>query len=402
MGPTYEDVRRAAESVGGGIKRTPLISSPAFSKMTGSEVHLKAEFMQKTGSFKIRGAYHKIRSMPESERARGVVAASAGNHAQGVAYASSLEGIRCTIVMPRNASPAKVAATRGYGAEVVLTGTSYDEAHTEAAAISERTGAVMIHAFDDPHVIAAQGVVGLEILEDLPDVEEIYMPVGGGGLAAGILLAVKGSRPDVRVVGVQSRSHASMHDSVREGRLVSTEGGRTIADGIAVRRPGSMTFEIVSRLIDEVVLVDDSEITEAMFLLMERTKFVVEPAGAASLAYLISRRPSPGKKVAAVLAGGNIDMYLLGQIVDKGLAATGRLLKVSVLLPDRPGAFKEIVDEVTSGGANIVEVIHDRLSSGISAGSAGVTLNLETQGREQSERLIASLRSKGVSFRLLS
>ena len=402
MEPTYEEIRRADSMRGGEIKRTPLVHSPAFSEMTGSEVHLKAEFRQKTGSFKIRGAYYKIMSLSDAERARGVVAASAGNHAQGVAFASSLVGTRCTIVMPKNASPAKVAATRGYGAEVILEGTSYDESHARAREISAETGAAMIHAFDDPQIVAAQGVIGLEILEDLPDVDEIYLPVGGGGLAAGVLLAVKERNPGVRVVGVQSSSFPAMRESIRRGSLAESGGTRTIADGISVRRPGRLTFGIVSRLIDEVVLVDDTEITKAMFLLMERMKFVVEPAGAASLAYLVSRRPAPGKKVVAVLAGGNVDMYLLGQIVDKGLAAMGRLLKLSIVLPDRPGVFKEIVDEITAVSANIVEVVHDRLSSGISAGSAGVTLSLETQGKEQSDRLIEALRGRGIQFELLT
>lgn len=402
MDPTYEDVVRASGMRGGEIKKTPLIHSPTFSRLAGCEVFLKAEFRQKTGSFKIRGAYHKIRSLSAAEKGRGVVAASAGNHAQGVAFASSLEGIPCTIVMPKNASPAKVAATRGYGATVILDGTNYDESYARASAISEGTGAVMVHAFDDPHVMAAQGVIGLEILEDLPDVDEVYLPVGGGGLAAGVLVAIKHAHPHVRVIGVQSESFPSMRESVRAGRITGGGTGRTIADGISVRVPGRATYSVISELIDGVVLVSDEEITKAMFLLMERMKFVVEPAGAASLAYLLSRRPSPGKKVVAVLAGGNVDMYLLGQIVDKGLAATGRLLKVSVLLPDRPGAFREIVDTIAQANANIVEVVHDRLSSGIDAGSAGVTLSLETQGREQAESLTRSLEERGIRFTLMT
>lgn len=401
--PTYADVKRADSMRGSQIKKTPLVRSPSFSNMCGSDVYLKAEFRQKTGSFKIRGAYHKMRSLSPDEKARGVVAASAGNHAQGVALASSLEGVKCTIVMPKNASPAKIAATRGYGAEVVLEGSNYDESFERATRIAEETGATMIHAFDDPDVIAAQGVIGLEILDELPDVEEVYVPVGGGGLAAGMLIAIKETHPHVRVVGVQSDSFPSMHLSVRNSARTPVAGGsRTIADGISVRLPGEITFDVVSRLMDDVVLVDDTAITKAMFLLMERMKFVVEPAGAASLAYVLENRPAPGKKIAVVLAGGNVDMYLLGQIVDKGLAAMGRLLKISVLLPDRPGAFKGIVDEITAANANIVEVVHDRLSSDISAGSAGVTLSLETEGTEQANRLIESLRARHVQFRLLT
>ncbi len=403
MNPTYEEIERINALRGSEIKKTPLIHSHTFSRLTKSDVFLKAEFRQKTGSFKIRGAYYKIKSLPDEEKKRGVVAASAGNHAQGVAFASSLENIPCTIIMPKNASPAKVAATRGYGATVILEGINYDESSAKAKEISEETGATMIHAFDDPQIIAAQGAVGLEILEDLPDVEEVYLPIGGGGLAAGILIAIKQKNPGVKVVGVQSRSFPSMYESVKQGSLTSSGGReRTIADGISVKIPGHLTYSIISKLIDDIVLVDDAEITKAMFLLMERMKFVVEPAGAASLAYLISKKPAPGKKVVAVLAGGNVDMYLLGQIVDKGLATMGRLLKISVLLPDRPGAFKEIVDVITMANANIVEVVHDRLSSDIDAGSAGVTLSLETQGKEQAEKLIESLGQKNIQFKLMT
>ena len=402
MNPTYHEIQKANSLRGDEIKKTDLIYSPIFSELTGSDVYLKAEFRQKTGSFKIRGAYFKIKSLSDEEKKHGVIAASAGNHAQGVAFASSLEKIPCTIVMPKNASPAKVAATKGYGAKVVLEGTNYDESSSKAKEIAEKTGATLIHAFDDPQIIAAQGVIGLEILEDLPDVDEIYLPIGGGGLAAGALVAVKENNPQVKVIGVQSKSFPAMHDSVKRGAVTTCGGSRTIADGISVRTPGLLTFEIIKELIDDIVLVDDVEITKAMFLLMERMKFVVEPAGASSLAYLISKKPSAGKKVVAVLAGGNVDMYLLGQIVYKGLAAMGRLLKLSVLLPDRPGAFKEIVDEITLANANIVEVVHDRLGSEINAGYAGVTLSLETQGKEQAQLLLDTLRKRNVQFTLLT
>ena len=402
MNPSYDEILKANSMRGNEIKKTPLIYSPVFSEITGSEIYLKAEFRQRTGSFKIRGAYYKIKSLSDEEKKNGVVAASAGNHAQGMAFASSLEKISCTIVMPKNASPAKVAATRGYGANVILEGVNYDESSSKAKEIAKETGATLIHAFDDPQIIAAQGVIGLEILDDLPDVDEIYLPIGGGGLAAGTLIAVKEKNPNIKIIGVQSKSFPSMYESLKQGSLISCGGERTIADGISVKIPGQLTFDIVRKLIDEIVLVDDDEIIKAMFLLMERMKFVVEPAGAASLAYLISNKPAPGKKVVAVLAGGNVDMYLLGQIVDKGLAAMGRLLKLSILLPDRPGAFKEIVDEITLANANIVEVVHDRLSSNINAGSAGVTLSLETQGKEQTDLLIEALKKKNIQFTLLT
>ncbi|MDO7722134.1 MAG: threonine ammonia-lyase [Nitrosopumilus sp.] len=403
MNPTYDEILKANSLRGNVIRKTPLIHSPTFSNLTNSEIYLKEEFRQKTGSFKIRGAYYKIKSLTDEEKKHGVVAASAGNHAQGVALASSLENISCTIVMPKNASPAKVAATRGYGANVILEGINYDESYCKAKEIAKQTGATIVQAFDDPQIIAAQGVIGLEILEDLPDVEEIYLPIGGGGLAAGTVIAIKEKNPNIKVIGVQSKSFPSMYESVKQNTRTLTGGGdRTIADGISVKMPGEITFDIIKNLIDEIVLVDDDEITKAMFLLMERMKFVVEPAGAVGLAYLISRKPSPGKKVVAVLAGGNVDMYLLGQIVDKGLAAMSRLLKLSVLLPDRPGAFKEIVDIITLANANIVEVVHDRLSSDVNAGSASVTLNLETQGKDQAQSLIKSLKENNVQFKLLT
>ena len=401
MNPTYDEIVKANALRGDEIKKTPLIYSPTFSSFTNSEIYLKAEFRQKTGSFKIRGAYYKIKSLTQEEKKYGVVAASAGNHAQGVAFASSLEKIPCTIVMPKNASPAKVAATRGYGANVILQGQNYDESYSKAKEIAKETGATIIQAFDDPQIIAAQGVIGLEILEDLPDVDEVYVPIGGGGLAAGTVIAIKEKNPNVRVVGVQSKSFPSMYESVKQNVRTAVGGGSTIADGISVRIPGELTFEIIKNLIDEIVLVDDNEITKAMFLLMERMKFVVEPAGAVGLAYLISKKPSPGKKVVVILAGGNVDMYLLGQIVDKGLAATGRLLVVSMILPDRPGIFKEIVDEIALANVNIVEVNHDRLSSKVNAGSVTVTLSLETQGKEQSEKLIEKLKEKNIQFKLL-
>jgi threonine dehydratase len=402
MNPSYDEILKANSLRGNEIKKTPLIHSSTFSEFTNSDVYLKLEFRQKTGSFKIRGAYYKIQSLSDEEKKYGVVAASAGNHAQGVAFASALEKIPCTIVMPKNASPAKVAATKGYGAKVILEGTNYDESSAKAKEIAKITKATMIHAFDDPQIIAAQGVIGLEILEDLPDVDEVYVPIGGGGLAAGTAIAIKEKNPKIKVIGVQSRSFPSMYDSYKKGSITASGGARTIADGISVKVPGQLTFEIIKELIDDIVLVDDTEITKAMFLLMERMKFVVEPAGAVSLAHLISKKPSPGKKVVAILAGGNVDMYLLGQIVDKGLAAMGRLLKLSILLPDRPGAFKEIVDEITLANANIVEVVHDRLSSNINAGSAGVTLSLETQGQEQANLLIEALRRKNIQFTLMT
>ena len=398
----YDDVVKAKNTQGNVIRKTSLVYSETFSKMTGSQIYLKNEFEQKTGSFKIRGAYYKIKSLTNDEKQKGVVAASAGNHSQGVAYASYLENISCTIVMPKNASPAKVAATKAYGAKVILDGLTYDESWTSAQKISEDTGATIIHAFDDPEIICGQGVIGLEILEDLPDVDEIYVPIGGGGLAAGIITAVKQQKPSVRIIGVESSSFPAMKKSIDTGEVQSVDGKYTIADGISVKTPGQLTFEIIKNHIDEIVTVDDSDIIKAMFLLMERNKSVVEPAGVVGLAYLLSKKPSSNKKVVPILCGGNIDMYLLGQIVAKGLTTMGRMIKILITLKDKPGALKEIVDEISSLSVNIVEVIHYRLSSTIDAGTVGVTLSLETENQEQADQLVAHLEEKNIQFKIMS
>ena len=402
MSVTYDNVVNAQKAQGDVIRKTSLVFSDTFSQLTGSKVYLKNEFEQKTGSFKLRGAYYKIKNLAEDEKSKGVVAASAGNHAQGVALASAMEKINCTIVMPRNASPAKVAATKEYGAEVVLEGKNYDESWIKAQEIAKTSGAQIIHAFDDPQIIAAQGVIGLEIMEQLPNVDEIYVPIGGGGLAAGILTAVKTKNPNIKIIGVESKSFPSMKNSLDSGKLETVDGGFTVADGISVRTPGKQTFEIIRDMIDKIVLVDDEEIIKTIFLLMERSKVVVEPAGAAGLAYLVSKKPSPGKNVVPILCGGNVDMYLLGQIVSKGLAAMGRMMKIFILLKDKPGALKEVVDELASLSANIVEVVHDRLSSDVHAGTTGVTLSLETENQKHTDQLIQHLKDKHIDFKVLT
>ena len=402
MNVTYDDIVNAQKVQDDVIRKTSLVFSDTFSQLTGSKVYLKNEFEQKTGSFKLRGAYYKIKNLTEDEKNKGVVAASAGNHAQGIALASAMEKINCTIVMPKNASPAKIAATKGYGANVVLEGKNYDESWTKAQEIAKASGAEIIHAFDDPQIIAAQGVIGLEIMEQLPDVDEIYVPIGGGGLAAGILIAIKTKNPNVKVIGVQSKSFPSMKNSIDSGKLETVDGGFTVADGISVKTPGKQTFEIIKNMIDEIVLIDDEEIIKAMFLLMERSKVVVEPAGAAGLAYLISKKPSSGKKVVPILCGGNVDMYLLGQIVAKGLTTMGRMMKIFILLKDKPGALKEVVDELASLSANIVEVLHDRLSSNVHAGTTGVTLSLETENQKHTDQIIQHLKEKNIDFKILA
>jgi threonine dehydratase len=403
--PTIEDIVKAQEILSGNIRRTLLQSSRTFSDIAGKNLFLKLECLQVTGSFKVRGAFVKINKLSKKQAAYGVIAASAGNHAQGVAYAAMVKKIPCTIIMPVNASPAKVAATRSYGAKVIRRGANYDEAWEATQEVAKAEGSSIIHAFDDPDVIAGQGTIGLELLEDLPDVDTIYLPVGGGGLAAGVALAVKSRKPDVRIIGVESNAFPAMKESLAKGSLESTKRGYTIADGIAVKQPGELTYQILSKHLDDIVLIDDASIVKTMFLMMERAKLVAEPAGAASLAYLLSNgalERNTRDNVATILSGGNVDMYLLGQVVAKGLMQMGRLLKIFILLPDKPGALKSVVDGIAELSVNIVEVDHDRLSAHIPAGTAGVYLSLELENEKHAQRLIEFLRQKGIEFKVLS
>ena len=385
------------------IRKVDLIKSNTFSSICGNNVYLKLECLQKTGLFKVRGAITKINNLPEDLKKNGVIAASAGNHAQGVAYASSMKNIPCTIVMPQNASPAKISATKSYGAKVLLHGNDYDESSSSIKEIAEKENKTIIPAFEDPDVISGQGTIGLEIIEDLKNIDEIYIPVGGGGLIAGISLVLKSIKPNVKIIGVESAAFPTMKKSLQENKITKLQTGYTIADGIAVKTPGEMTFNIVKKYVDEIVLVDDLSIVKTMFLLMERSKIVAEPAGAASLAYLISdsNSKSRNKNIVSIISGGNVDMYLLGQVVAKGLMQTGRLLKIFVELPDKPGTLKNIVDEITKAHVNIVEVVHDRLSSNIPAGTAGVYLSLEFENRDQSNFLVELFKRKKITFKII-
>jgi threonine dehydratase len=385
------------------VRKTPLTESHTFSKMIGSHIFLKMESMQKTGSFKVRGACSKVNSLTAEECKRGVITASAGNHAQGVAFSAMKKKIPCKIIMPKSASPAKVAATRSYGAEVILSGNTYEETWKVADSISHESGYVMIHAFDDPLVICGQGTIGLELLEDMQRFDKVYVPIGGGGLASGLAIAVKAKRPEVKIIGVESNQFPAMKDSISSGHLVTTKSGFSIADGISVKSPGELTFKICSEYLDDIVTIDDKSIVEAMFLLMEREKVVVEPAGAATLAYLLSMNDlKSSERVVSILSGGNVDMYLLGQIVAKGLMQMGRMLKIFIQLPDKPGALKTVVDRIAELNVNIVEVNHDRLSSNVAAGSAGVYLSLELEDEKHAEKLMDFLQKQGIEFRVTS
>ncbi|HSF01193.1 MAG TPA: threonine ammonia-lyase [Nitrososphaeraceae archaeon] len=403
--PTYDEIIKGRELLKNFVVKTPLYKSNTFSNLIGTNIFLKNEAFQKTGSFKVRGALYKIIILPEEKMKYGIIAASAGNHAQGVAYAATIRKIPCTIVMPMYASPAKIAAVRSYNAQVILKGNDYDEAWTTAKEIAQNENKIIIHAFDDPEVIAGQGSIGLELLEDLPDLDEVYLPVGGGGLAAGVAIALKSKKRNIKVIGVESKAFPAMKESIEKGSLQTKKGEFTIADGIAVKSPGKLTFEIAKRYLDDIVLIDDDSIVKTMFLLMERSKLVVEPAGVASLAYLLNnghKNKNKNKKIVSILSGGNVDMYLLGQVVAKGLLQMNRLLKIFVQLPDKPGALKTVVDGISDLNVNIVEVVHDRLSANIAAGTAGVYLSLELEDEKHCDLLINFMKKKGIDFKIIN
>ena len=375
--------------------RTPMEESRWLSAVAGGEVRIKAESLQRTGSFKARGAYVRLSRLSEAERARGVVAASAGNHAQGVALAAQLVGTRATVFMPEGAPIPKERATRGYGAEVVFTGTYLEDALVAAREFSERTGAVFIHPFDHEDVIAGQGTVGLEILEQLPEVASVVVPTGGGGLLAGVALAVKAVRPDVRVVGVQAKDAAAYPGSLEAGRPTPLEQMRTMADGIAVGGPGDLTFAAVRDHVDDVVTVSEDSLARAVLALAERAKLVSEPAGAAAVAALLddpSRFPTP---CVAVISGGNIDPLLLGKVIRHGMAAAGRYLNLHVTIPDVPGGLARLLAVVGDSGANVLEVAHERISPLLSVDEVDVMLQLETRGAEHSDAVLSALRAQG-------
>jgi threonine dehydratase len=401
--PAVEDIFKAQKLMDkADVRKTPVLKSNTFSNIARTNIFLKFELFQRTGSFKVRGAYSKINSLTNEQCKYGVVAASAGNHAQGVAYAAQKRNIKCNIVMPKNASPAKVAATRSYGANVILSGDTYEESWKTAESMSREKGYSIIHAFDDPVVIAGQGTIGLELMEDLKDIDKIYLPLGGGGLASGVCLAIKARRPNVKVIGVESNQFPAMKKSLDVGNLCHISGGFSIADGISVKSPGELTFEICSKYLDDVVTIDDVSIVETMFTLMEREKVVAEPAGAASLAYVLSAgKIKNSQNIISILSGGNIDMYLLGQIVSKGLMQMGRLIKIFIQLPDKPGALKNVVDKIAELSVNIVQVEHDRLSSNVAAGSAGVYLSLELEDEKHARKLLDFLKQQKMVFKVV-
>jgi threonine dehydratase len=367
-----------------------------LSTLAGGPVLLKCENLQRTGSFKARGAYVRISRLDDEERSRGVVAASAGNHAQGVALAAQLLGIKATVFMPEGAPIPKEKATRGYGADVVFAGRYLEDALAAADAFAAETGAVLIHPFDHVDIVAGQGTTGLEIVEQAPrDLRTVIVPTGGGGLLAGVAIAVKALRPDVRVIGVQAKQAAAYPESLRQGHPVALQGMNTMADGIAVGLPGEVTFAAVRDHVDDVVTVSEESMSRALLALLERAKMVVEPAGAAAVAALLDDPTAYQTPAVAVLSGGNIDPLLLGKVIQHGMAAGGRYISLHVNIPDVPGGLAELLTEVGRAGANVLEVVHERISPALDLDRVEVHLQLETRGAPHAERLLTRLRECG-------
>jgi threonine dehydratase len=389
------DVERAAALLEGIVRRTPLEHSRGLAEAVGGPVWLKCENLQRTGSFKIRGAYTRIARLTDEERARGVVAASAGNHAQGVALAARLLGTSATVFMPETAPLPKVAATRGYGAEVRLGGQTLAEPLLAAAEHAERTGAVFIHPFDHPDVIAGQGTVGLEVLEQCPDVATLLVCAGGGGLVSGVAAAVRARRPGVRVVAVQAEAAAALPVALAAGRPVPLTSMATMADGIAVPAPGELTLAHVRDLVDEVRTVTEEDLSRALLFCLERAKLVVEPAGVAAVAAVLADPAAFAPPVVAVVSGGNIDPVLLLKVVQHGMAAAGRYLSLRVRVPDRPGSLAAVLGELAAVGANVLEVEHERTATRLGVGEVEVFVVLETRGPEHAEEVTAALTSAG-------
>jgi threonine dehydratase len=392
---TLADIEAAREVLEGVSIYTPMEGSRRLTELAGGPVHLKCENLQRTGSFKIRGAYVRMSRLSPEERAAGVVAASAGNHAQGVALAAQMLGIKATVFMPEGAPIPKEKATRGYGADVVFEGKYIDQALDAARAFAAETGAVLIHPFDHEDIVAGQGTCGLEVLEQVPDVSTVLVPTGGGGLVAGMAIAIKTLRPDVRVVAVQAAGAASLPESLLEGHPVPLESMTTMADGIAVGCPGAVPFEAVRTYVDEVVTVSEESLARAVLALVERAKMVVEPAGAAAVAAVMDDPRAFSTPVVAVLSGGNIDPLLLGKVIRHGMAAAGRYLHLRVCIPDVPGGLAKLLGELAAAQANVLEVMHERISPTLNMDEVEVQVQLETRGEEHAAVVLGRLRERG-------
>jgi threonine dehydratase len=399
---TLEDVQAALTRIRDRIYASPCARSETLSRLTGTDAHLKLENLQMTGSYKERGALNRLLTLEPAARERGLIAASAGNHAQGVAYHAGRLGVAATIVMPETTPIMKAANTRAHGARVVLHGGSYDEAYTEARRLEQVEGLTFVHPFDDPGVIAGQGTVGLELLEQVPALDAVVLPIGGGGLASGVGVAVKALRPTVKVIGVQTELLPSMLAAVEAGKPVTLEAAQTLADGIAVKRAGELTLAHVQRVVDEIVTVSEEEIASAILYLLEKEKTVVEGAGAVAVAALMQHRVRglEGRRVAAVVSGGNIDVNLVARIIERGLVKDGRLVRIAVALQDKPGQLARVSTIVANHRANVIEVHHSRAFAS-RFGDTTLQLTLETRGPEHVQELLQALRERGYTVQQL-
>lgn len=398
----YSDVEAAARTIEKVIAKTPFEHSSSFSRMFGCHAFMKLENLQRTGSFKMRGSYNKISNLTPEQKRNGVITASAGNHAQGVALSATLNRIRSVVVMPQSASLAKVAATRNYGAEVILHGQIFDDALSRALEVQRERNMTFIHGYNDPLVIAGQGTIGIEIARE-QDLDYLICPVGGGGLISGITIAMKELSPATRVIGVQSAAMPSFAESVKAGRIVEADAGETIADGIAIKQPGEIAFGIVKSMVDGVFTVTEDEITEAMFLLLERSKLLVEGAGAAPLALLLSGKLDvKGKKVGLVISGGNVDLNLVRKMITRGLIMQRRIAMVQLDLPDRPGSMKDALTLIAEGGATVLSLQDNPLLSEGALNRFHPSVLIEVEDSLHLDKLIESFRGKGLNLRVVS
>lgn len=395
---TLQDVQQARETIKDIVKKTDLLESVKLSQKTGANVYYKCENLQKTGSFKVRGACNKIASLTEQEKANGVIASSAGNHAQGVALGAKMSGIKATIVMPATAPLAKVTATKGYGAEVVLEGLVYDDAYAKAVELQKETGATFLHPFNDKYVMAGQGTIALEIFEQLDNnVDTIICPIGGGGIIAGIAVAAKALNPNVKIIGVQTANIPSMKESMENGEVTTAFKATTIADGIAVKTPGDQTFEIIKELVDEVIVVEEHEIAQGMLFLLENQKLIAEGSGAVSTAALLSGKyvPAEGENVVCVISGGNVDVNTLYRVIGTALTEEGRRFAFKTMIQDKPGGLAELTKVVGGLNANILNANLSRLTKGNSLGSLYVEIELETFNEEHKNEIRKAVEAAG-------
>jgi len=399
---TFDEVRKAYDVLKDVVKLTPLERSKTFSEMSESNVYLKLENFQNTGSFKLRGAYNKIYHLSQQEKERGVVCASAGNHAQGVAYASKLLGVKSMVFMPIFTSPTKIIATKSYGATVVLEGNTYDDAFVAAKQLAEEKGMTVVPAFNDNLVIAGQGTIGIEIYEKLRDIDAVIVPVGGGGLISGIALAMKHLNPDVEVIGVEAEGAQSMKCSLEKQQIVPLKSISTIADGIAVKTPGELTFGLVQQYVDDVLTVNDEEIARTLYLLLQRAKLVVEPAGAVALAAIVSEKIMfPGKNIVAVVSGGNVNLSLLTQIIERGMMQNDLLTRISIIVPDKPKALSDIMTILANLSVNIQSISHDRLTTSVPIGHVKIMITFQTVGTEQIDAIKKEFVRKKLKYQIL-